>query len=169
MDHVHTVSAFIEERYDDSLRLVRRLLVRRGLRLVAEIDVTKRLEEELGIGWRYSSTLLVVDDPASLYEALVQDSIAGVHVFHLVAVTGDNTTTRIAADIAPESHRPQQGTMARSIGAHVGTRIADVIKNIAEHYDAIMLVGNPEPAAQSLAVATRMVAEPNEMCQAMSG
>ena len=169
MDHVHTVSAFIQEPYDESLRLVRRLLVRRGLRLVAEIDVTKRLEEELGIGWRYSSTLLVVDDPASLYEALVQDSIAGLHVLHLVAVTGDNAGTRIGVDIVPEPRRPQEGMMARSIGAHVGTRIADVIKSIAEHYDAIMLVRNAEPAAEPFAVAARTVAEPNELCEAVSG
>jgi hypothetical protein len=145
MDHVHTVSAFIQEPHDESLRLVRRLLVRRGLRLVAEIDVTKRLEEELGIGWRYSSTLLVVDDPASLCEALVQDSIAGLHVLHLVAVTGDNATTRIAVDVVAEPHLPQDGTMARSIGTHVGTRIADVIKSIAEHYHAIILVRDANP------------------------
>jgi hypothetical protein len=169
MDHVHTVSAFIQEPYDESLRLVRRLLVRRGLRLVEEINVTKRLEEELGIGWRHSSTLLVVDDPASLYEALVQDSIAGLHVLHLVAVTGDNASTRIAADIVCQPHRPQEGTMARSIGAHVGTRIADVVRSIAEHYDAIMLVCNAEPAAEPSAVAARTVAEPNELCQAVSG
>jgi hypothetical protein len=169
MDHVHTVSAFIQEPYDESLRLVRRLLVRRGLRLVAEIDVSKRLEEELGIGWRCSSTLLVVDDPASLYEALVQDSIAGLHVLHLVAVTGDNTSTRIAAHIEPEPHRPQEGTMARSIGAHVGTRIADVIKSIAEHYDAIVLGRNAESTAEPFAVAARTVAEPNELCEAVSG
>ena len=163
MDHVHTVSAFIQEPYDESLRLVRRLLVRRGLRLVAEIDVTKRLEEELGIGWRYSSTLLVVD------EALVQDSLAGLHVLHLVAVTGDNAGTRIGVDIVPEPRRPQEGMMARSIGAHVGTRIADVIKSIVEHYDAIMLVRNADPPAEARAVAVRTVAEPNELCEAVSG
>jgi hypothetical protein len=93
MKHVQTVSAFIQEPYEDSIRLVRRLLGRRGLRLVSEIDIGRRLEEGLGIGWRYTSTLLVVDDPASLYEALVQDSIAGLHVLHFVAVTGDGRST----------------------------------------------------------------------------
>jgi hypothetical protein len=43
MNHVQTVSAFIQQPYEDSIRLVRRLLVRRGLRLVSEIDVAERL------------------------------------------------------------------------------------------------------------------------------
>jgi hypothetical protein len=151
MNHVQNIAAFIQQPYEEMLSLVGRLLVRRGLRLIYEIDIKKRLEQELGIEWNHTSTVLIVDDPCSLYEALLQDSFAALHVLHCVVVTGDHSATWIGAKVWPAPQRSSEGAMARSIGSQVGERIADVIKSIAEHYDAIMMVRSPSTSATTVA------------------
>jgi hypothetical protein len=59
--------------------------------------------------------------------------------------------------------------MAQSIGAHVGPRIAEVIRSIVEHYDAIMLVRNAEASADPPGAPAAIVPEPDELCPAVAG
>jgi hypothetical protein len=70
-------------------------------------------------------------------------------VFHYVAVTGDDSTTRIATNVSAAPQRPSEGAMVRSIGSQVGQRIAEIIKSVAEHYDAMMLVRSASTSAAS--------------------
>lgn len=77
-----------------ALRMVRRALAQQGLRVPAELDVSARIREELGAGVA-PCTVLYVDDPALLLEAVVFHRGATLLIPQPVVVTGDTRHTDV--------------------------------------------------------------------------
>ena len=88
------LSFMIDEPYDVALRMVRIALARHGLRAPVELDVASRIRQELGAGVA-PCTVLYVDDPAVLLEAVVFDRGAGLLIPQPLVVTGDNRRTDV--------------------------------------------------------------------------
>jgi len=65
------------EPYPTGLQMVRRVLAQQGLRVPAELDVSARIKQEVGAGVA-PCTVLYVDDPALLLEAIVFHRGAGL-------------------------------------------------------------------------------------------
>jgi uncharacterized protein (DUF302 family) len=72
--------------------MVRIALARHGLRAPVELDVASRIRQELGAGVA-PCTVLYVDDPAVLLEAVVFDRGAALMIPQQLVVTGDNRHT----------------------------------------------------------------------------
>ena len=117
------LSLIIDESYDVALRMVRIALARHGLRAPAELDIASRIRQELGAGVA-PCTVLYVDDPAVLLEAVVFDRGAALLIPQPLVVTGDNRHT----DVFVRSPELPWGAIPESVqdplhGLHV--RIAD--------------------------------------------
>ncbi|MEO8594092.1 MAG: hypothetical protein ABI759_12290 [Candidatus Solibacter sp.] len=88
------LSFIIDEPYDVALRMVRIALARHGLRAPAELDIASRIRQELGASVA-PCTVLYVDDPAVLLEAIVFNRGAALLIPQPLVVTGDNRHTNV--------------------------------------------------------------------------
>lgn len=79
----------IAQPYEVAVRKVRTALRRDGLRIAFELDVAARIRSELGAVVAPSS-VLYVDDPAVLLEAIVFQRGAALLIPCPVVITGDN-------------------------------------------------------------------------------
>ena len=88
------LSFIIDEPYEVALRMVRIALARQGLRAPAELDIASRIRQEFGAGVA-PCTVLYVDDPAVLLEAVVFFRGAALLIPQQLVVTGDNRHTDV--------------------------------------------------------------------------
>ena len=84
----------IDEPYEVALRMVRIALARQGLRAPTELDVTARIRQELGAGVA-PCTVIYVDDPAVLLEAVVFHRGAALLIPQPLVITGNNRHTEV--------------------------------------------------------------------------
>ena len=88
------VTFSMHEPYDVALRMVRRALTQQGLQAPVELDITARIKKELGAGVA-PCTVLFVDDPALLLEAIVFDRSAALANPQPVVVSGNGRNTEV--------------------------------------------------------------------------
>lgn len=84
----------IAEPFEVALRMVRIALARQGLRSPAELDITARIRQEMGAGIA-PCTVLYVDSPAALLEAVIFHRGAGLLIPQPVVVTGHQYRTTV--------------------------------------------------------------------------
>ena len=84
----------IDEPGHRALRMVRRALALHGLQIAAELDVTLRIEQELGAEVA-PSVVLSVDDPALLLEGIVFHRGAALEIPQPVVVSGGDRHTEV--------------------------------------------------------------------------
>jgi uncharacterized protein (DUF302 family) len=88
------VTFSMQEPYRLALRMVRRALTQEGLHAPVELDVASRIKKELGAGVA-PCTVLFVDDPALLLEAIVFHRGAALGTPQPVVVSGNNRGTEV--------------------------------------------------------------------------
>jgi uncharacterized protein (DUF302 family) len=110
-----------------ALRRVRNALAREGLRIPAELDVSARIRQDFGAAVA-PCTVLYVDDPALLLEAVVFHRGAALLIPEPLVVTGDNRHSEVLvrslaslADHAPESVRDAVFELHKRIGRALET------------------------------------------------
>jgi uncharacterized protein (DUF302 family) len=120
----------IDEPYAVALRMVRIALARQGLRAPAELDITARIRQELGVEVA-PCIVLYVDDPEVLLGAFVFNRGAALLIPQPLVVTGDNDYTDVlvrssemSAGDAPEATRDSLFDLS--------TRILQAIESIAQ-------------------------------------
>lgn len=130
----------IDERYDVALRMVRIALAREGLRAPAELDIAGRIRQELGAGVA-PCTVLYVDDPAVLLEAIVFNRGAGLLIPQPLVVTGDNRDTEVLVR-SPEMPARDIPESVREPLLGLQTRMMRAIETIAERQGANLAVSS---------------------------
>lgn len=84
----------VGEPYDVALRMVRTALARQGLRAPTELDIKARIRQELGAGVA-PCTVLYIDEPAALLEAVVFNRGAALLIPQPLVISGDNRQTKV--------------------------------------------------------------------------
>lgn len=138
------LSYTIDEPYDVALRMVRIALGRHGLRAPAELDIASRIRQELGAGVA-PCTVLYVDDPALLLEAVVFNRGAALLIPQPLAVTGDVRHTDV---FVPRPELPSGDIPASIRDPLFGLqmRMTRAIQSIADRQEAHLAVGEvPSP------------------------
>lgn len=129
----------IAEPYAVALRMVRRALARQGLRAPAELDIAARIRREMGAAVA-PSTVLYIDDPAVLLEAVVFNRGAGLLIPQPLVVAGNNGYTEVllrspelpAGDVPESVREPLLGLQVRmarameSIAERQGVHLAAI-------------------------------------------
>jgi uncharacterized protein (DUF302 family) len=114
----------IEEPYEVALRMVRTALVQQGARVPAELDIAARIRQEPG-ACVAPCTVLYVDDPAVLLEAVVFNRAAALLIPQPVVVTGNNRRTEVlvrnpelpSGDVPESLRAPLEGLRRRILRA----------------------------------------------------
>ena len=88
------LSFWIDEPYEVGLRMVRIALAEQGARVPAELNVAARIRQQPG-ACVAPCTVLYVDNPAALLEAVVFDRAAALLIPQPVVVTGDGHHTEV--------------------------------------------------------------------------
>lgn len=133
------VSFTIDEPFDVAVRQLRRALEREGLRIAAEVDISTRLREQLGVGLG-ESRILYVDVPILLLQATVFTFAGSLYMPEPVALSGSGKETRIAM----RSIRP---VLDEAFPASVRQAILQLHERIVK---AIQSIGQREPALRSV-------------------
>src|SRR5690348_17108750 len=84
----------IRKPYQTALGLVRETLAKHGLLAAAELDVTSRIKQQLGVGVA-SCTVLLVDDPTLLLEGIVFHRGAALWIPQRVVISGNERHTEV--------------------------------------------------------------------------
>lgn len=97
----------VPEPFGKSVPLIRRLLLGAGLSVVEEFDMSSAPYLQLGIAPR-SCTVLLVDTPVLLFEAIALDRAAAVFLPVHVVISGDRETSYVhwANPMASSNLRP---------------------------------------------------------------
>lgn len=108
----NTVTEYlIRERFDRALHDLKKALSNAGLTISGELDISKRMKQQLGLGFG-PHTVLLVDSPYLLLEAVaVNSSAATVLPLHVV-VLGRGATTRIYWNDPTAADSPLPVTLA---------------------------------------------------------
>jgi uncharacterized protein (DUF302 family) len=123
------VTFTIGEPYGAALRKVRTALAKHGLSVPTELDITARIRQQLGAGVA-PCTVLYVDHPAALLEAVVFDRGAALLIPQPLVVTGDNRH----ADVLMRAAEPVTGGVPESVRGpllDLRTRITRAIETVA--------------------------------------
>ena len=95
MSHESTTLSFIiPEPFEKAIKLIRQVLREEELKIPMELNVSRRLRRELGIGLG-ECKVLCVDCPASVLEAMAVDRSAGLLLPLHVVVSGRNQWTQV--------------------------------------------------------------------------
>jgi uncharacterized protein (DUF302 family) len=131
------VSFTIDEPFDVSLRMLRRALVRQGLRVPCEVDTAARLKAEMGIRVK-DSIVLYIDTPITLLEATLLNAAGSLYVPEPVVLTSrGNQCTVLMRSIKP------------LLDDELPTSVRDAILLLHEHIlKAVQTVGRREVVLQ---------------------
>jgi uncharacterized protein (DUF302 family) len=130
----------IDEPYHVALRMVRIALGWQGLRAPAELDVAARIRQELG-AIVAPCTVLYVDDPAVLLEAVVFNRGAALLIPQPLVVTGDNRYTEVLVR-SPELRSRDIPESVRDPLLGLQVRMTRAIESIAERQGADIAVSS---------------------------
>jgi uncharacterized protein (DUF302 family) len=127
----------IPEPFAKSVPLIRRLLVSAGLSVVEEFDVSGAPYFQLGIAAR-SCTILLVDTPVLLFEAIALDRAAAVFVPVHVVISGDRDTSYVhwANPMASSNLRPP--APSKSALEDVCTRVTRALSGLHQTPEAVV-------------------------------
>jgi uncharacterized protein (DUF302 family) len=134
------VTYTLAEPYQAAVRTVRSALRRNGLRTALELDVAARLRHELGAGVAPCS-VLYVDDPAVLLEAVVFHRGAALLIPQPVVITGDNRHSE-ALVRSPDSLRGATPESVRDPLADLMRRISQTMEGVADEKGARLAVSS---------------------------
>jgi uncharacterized protein (DUF302 family) len=126
--------------YDAAARTVRAALKRHGLRAALELDVAARIRQELGAGVA-PCTVLYIDDPALLLEAVVFHRGAALLIPHPVVITGDNRQSEVLVR-SPESLNGAVPESVRDPILELTRRITRMVESIAEKQGAPLAISS---------------------------
>ncbi len=124
----------IDEAQPAALRTVRRALAGQGLRVPAELDVGARIRRELGAGVA-PCTVLYVDDPVVLLEAVVFHRGAAMLIPQPVVVTAAGAHTEVLLR-GPESLAAEMPASVRDPLLNLHRRIARALSGCNVHVAA---------------------------------
>ncbi len=134
--HESPLVAFtLREPYSVGLRMVRRQLTQHDLRTAVELDVTSRIKKELGAELA-PCTILFVDDPALLLEALVFHPGAAFGIPQPVVVSGNDRATQVLVRSAD----------SLAVGGYPATARNPLLELHARIVGAMDTLGTREPA-----------------------
>ncbi len=124
--------------YPAGLRTVRQALARQGLHTPAELDVTARIKNELGVGLA-PCVVLFVDEPALLLEAVVFHRSAALIIPQPLVVSGNERQTKVILrkmDSLAQAEYPA-GTRDPLVNLH--SRMVRAMESIAEREEAHLI------------------------------
>lgn len=123
------VSATAPLPFAQCLGSLRQLLPRRGFRVLAEIAFDREFENNLGVGWkRY--TVLLIWSPFDAYQAVLSEQEAGLLIpFHLVVVEGAQGTHLSTTDVAMLGRLSGQIGL-ELLGGTIGRRMQNVYSDL---------------------------------------
>jgi len=134
------VTFSIPEPYPVALRMVRRALAQHGLRAPAELDIATRIKQEMGAGLA-PCTVLYVDDPALLLEAVVFDRGAALSIPQPVAIAGRDRHTEVLFRSGESLVGGGLPGSVREPVLQLHSRIVRAMETIAEREGAHLIVG----------------------------
>ncbi|MCI0622322.1 MAG: DUF302 domain-containing protein [Acidobacteria bacterium] len=89
-----TATLVVPEPFDKALKLIRQALTSAEIGIAMELDVSGRIQRDLGVELA-PCRILSVDNPFVLLEAMALDGTAAVFLPLHVAVSGDGKQTRV--------------------------------------------------------------------------
>lgn len=129
----------IREPFPAALRMVRKALAQQGLRVPTELDVAARIKQEVGAGVA-RHTVLYVDDPVLLLEAVVFHRGAGLAIPQPLVVSGVNRHTEVL--VWSEASLAEGG---------LAVSVQDPLRNLHSRIvRALMTIAEPETISSAL-------------------
>jgi|SRR4051812_417221 hypothetical protein len=131
------VTFTIREPHHAALRLVRRALTEHDLVAAAELDVTSRIRQELGVDVA-PCMVLFVDDPTLMLEGIVFHRGAALWIPQRVVISGNDRHTEV---FVRSANSMDAGGFPASIQdpiAHLQSRIVRALETIAERQELII-------------------------------
>ncbi len=116
--------------FDATLASLRKALAVQGIHVASEMDLARRLKNELGVGL-YPCHVLMVDDPALLLEAMVFNRGAAEYFPQPVTVAAGEHCTHIylrGTDMAPGNDVP--ASIRQPLGALL-SRLKRALETVA--------------------------------------
>jgi uncharacterized protein (DUF302 family) len=131
----------IRKPYQTAHRLVREALGEQGLLVAAELDVTSRIKDRLGVAVA-ACTVLLVDDPTLLLEGIVFHRGAALWIPQRVVISGNERHTEVFVRGANSDSLVAGGFPSSLLDpiAQLQERIVRTVKTIAEADDAAVLL-----------------------------
>ncbi len=123
------VSYFMREPYVRAIEVIRRSLASRGLRVVGQLDVARRVERSLGIVVAPCSILFVLPLPDVLGVASMHPWAASFLPLHiLVSAVGDETRIQVPNRVCPDPDEAETELVAAisAIQSHVSEALGAV-------------------------------------------
>jgi uncharacterized protein (DUF302 family) len=123
----------IRKPYQTAIRLVREALAENGILAAAELDVTSRIKQELGVGVA-PCTVLFVDDPTLLLEGIVFHRGAALWIPQRVVISGNERHTEVFVRSANSNSLVAGGFPVSLLGpiVQLQERIVRTMESIAE-------------------------------------
>ncbi len=134
-DHNTLVTFTLAEPHPVALRQVRKALLRNGLQIPTELDITARIRREMGAGL-VPCVVLYVDDPALLLEAVVFHRGAALLMPQPVVVSGCGSQTEIVVRRPGGSLESSLPASARDPLLSLYLKIVSAMETIAEREGA---------------------------------
>jgi uncharacterized protein (DUF302 family) len=133
------VTFSIREPYPVALRLVRRALNQHGLLAAAELDVSSRIREELGVVVA-PCTVLLVDDPTLLLEGIVFHRGAALWIPQRVVISGNERHTEVFVRSANSTSLLAGGFSASLLDpiGRLQERIVRTMETVAERQESFV-------------------------------
>lgn len=127
------------EPFPTALRMVRKALAQQGLRIPNELDVAARIRQEVGAGVA-RCTVLYVDDPVLLLEAIVFHRGAGLAIPQPLVVSGMDRHTEVLIWNA-----------SSLVDAGLAASVRDPLLNLYSRIvRALMTIAEPEGVSSAL-------------------
>lgn len=131
----------VSEPYPTALRMVRRALAQQGLRVPAELDVSARIKQEVGAGVA-PCTVLYIDDPVLLLEAIIFQRGAGLLIPQPLVVAGGHGRTEVLLRSAASVTEEGLSASVRDALLGLHSRIVRALETIAERDEVPSVVTN---------------------------
>jgi uncharacterized protein (DUF302 family) len=131
----------VSEPYPTALRMVRRALAQQGLRVPAELDVSARIKQEVGAGVA-PCTVLYIDDPVLLLEAIIFQRGAGLLIPQPLVVAGGHGQTEVLLRSAASVTEEGLSASVRDALLGLHSRIVRALETIAERDEVPSVVTN---------------------------
>ena len=137
-----SLTRIIHESFDKSLSMIRRMFWDAGITIVEEFDMSKEPYFQLGVAQR-SCTVLLVDTPVLLFEAIALDCAAAVFVPLHIVICGNSDTSYVhcADPVANSGLRPPAS--AKTALEEVYKRVTEAISRLPQ---AVELSLQPQSA-----------------------
>src|SRR6185369_1190978 len=138
MDETATINLVIHHPFNKALKTVRRVLIEAKLVISAEVDLTARIQQSLGIELQ-PCTMLCVDAPMLLLQTIAIDQSAALLVSVRVVVAGHQNQTTVHL-LDTKASMGSRNSITQAAAIEIQNLVSHALETVASREAAGVLV-----------------------------